>query len=67
MKKHLPGFVPINFYKAGIILLVIGIIFILLKLVAYLTEWFVIPSIILFVGIGMFIVGLYLIFIVPKE
>lgn len=61
------GFVPVQFTKVGKIVLVIGIILLLVKLVSYATDWFHLPICLLYFGGGSMIIGLYLIFVVPKE
>lgn len=60
-------FPPINFNLVGKTVLPIGILFLLVKIISYFTQWLTIPNIILFIGIGFVIIGLYLIFIAPKE
>ncbi|MBU1130693.1 hypothetical protein KJ840_00995 [Patescibacteria group bacterium] len=67
MKKYMSGFVPINFNLVGKVLLPLGIIFLLSKIISYFTKWFNIPNVLLFMGIGFIIIGLYLIFVAPKE
>ncbi|MBU2567038.1 hypothetical protein KKG46_05800 [Patescibacteria group bacterium] len=67
MKKYMPGFVPVNYNKAGKILLVIGLICSALGLTAHLADWFNLSIYVLYLGIGLILVGLYLVLFVPKE
>lgn len=67
MKKHMPGFVPVNFKKSGKILLAVGLAFLIAKLVSYLTGWFSISNYIIYIGVGLIFLSLYLVFVVPKE
>lgn len=66
MKNHLPGFVPINFKQSGKVLLIISLICLIAKLVTYLTNQSL-SDYIFYIGIGIFLISLYLIFIVPEE
>ncbi|MFH1142615.1 MAG: hypothetical protein ABIH67_00230 [Candidatus Uhrbacteria bacterium] len=61
MKKHMPGFVPVQFRRVGTVLLVSGIICLLTRLLVDTTN-----SLIYF-GVALTLVGLYLIFVVPNE
>ena len=65
--KHLPGFVPVNFYLAGKILLFIGIIGLVLFGISKITGWFVLPQVVLPFSLVTIPVSLYLIFVVPRE
>jgi len=67
MKKHRPGFVPVRFKKAGMVLLALGIALLLDWLIGFLTGWFIVDMILPFVGVILLLVGLYLVFVVPKE
>ncbi|MBU0597356.1 hypothetical protein KJ641_01335 [Patescibacteria group bacterium] len=67
MKKSMTGFVPANFKNAGIILLIIGLITLAIKTVSFLTNWFSSPNYFIYLGLGLIFLGLYLIFVVPKE
>lgn len=67
MKKHMSGFVPVNYNLAGKILLPLGILLLLTKIISYFTKWFYVTNILIFIGIGFIILSLYLIFVVPKE
>lgn len=65
-KKHKSGFVSVNYKIAGKAMLVLAT----LILIARILELFIITNyvsnIILFVGISFAIIGIYLVFIVPK-
>ncbi|MFW0862330.1 MAG: hypothetical protein ACKKL6_01975 [Candidatus Komeilibacteria bacterium] len=64
--KHLSGFVPVNLNLVGKILLILGLIILILK-IGSLTIWlFTMPGVLLFIGVCSIIVGIYLIYIVPK-
>ena len=65
--NQLPGFVPPNFYLAGKLLLIIGIISLVLVGVSKLTGWFALPQVILPLSLVVIPVSLYLIFVVPRE
>ena len=65
--KYLPGFVPIQFHKSGKILLVIAILLMLARGADYLFSWNAVSNVFLYVGIGVFIISIYLILAVPKE
>jgi len=66
-KRHPSGFVPIPFKSAGKALFPISLFMIILGGLDYLMGWTVIPIGVLFVGLGLLILSLYLLFIVPKE
>ncbi len=61
------GFVPIRFHLTGKIILVLGIIGLLAAGVDLITAWFGIPAIIPITCLVFVIVGLYLVYIVPRE
>ena len=61
------GFVPIRFYLAGRMLLVMGIVGLLAAGVDLITAWFGLPAIIPVMCIVFVLVGLYLVYIVPRE
>ena len=65
--NQLPGFVPANFYLAGKLLLIIGIIGLVLVGVSKLTGWFVLPQVVFVICLVAIPVSLYLIFVVPRE
>jgi len=66
-KKHMTGFSPIPFNLAGKILIAVGLILVVIGGFDYLFNWELIPLQVFFFGIGLFILGLYLFFVVPKE
>ena len=66
MSKY-SGFIPIRFRKAGYLFLSTGVICLILVAVASLTGWFVLPQAVLVYGLVSIPVGLYLIFVPPKE
>lgn len=61
------GFALINFKLAGKIFFVVGILCLLLKLIAFLTDWFYVPFSMIIVGIVFIVISLYLICVVPSE
>ena len=66
-KRHPSGFVPIPFKSVGKALLPISLFMIVLGGLDYLMVWTVMPIGVLFVGLGLLIVSLYILFVVPKE
>ena len=66
-KRHPSGFVPVPFKSGGKVLLPISSFMSILGGMDYWTGWNVIPPAILFVGLGLLIVSIYLLFVVPKE
>jgi len=66
-KKHSSGFVPVQFKLAGKILLPAGIVLVIIEAVDYLVGKDLIPTVVLFVGIGFIVIGLYLLIFVPRE
>ncbi len=66
-KKPTSGFVPIPFKLAGKVLLPVSLIIIILGASHYLIGLKEIPALILFVGFGLLVISLYLLFLVPKE
>jgi len=68
MGKQPAGFVPANYKVAGRLLLIVGIASLLAKGVDYLTGWFSLSNMPLFLGIGCILFSLYLIYYVaPRE
>lgn len=61
------GFVPINFHKAGQLLLIIGTIGLSLYGISTFTGWLALPSTGLIFSLVSIAVSLYLIFIVSGE
>ena len=66
-KKHLSGFVPVNFNLVGKIMLGIGILGILLAIIDLLVEKMLLLDKLFYFALGFVLVGLYLILVVPKE
>ena len=66
-KKHPSGFAPIPFNLLGKILLPISLIMVTLGGLGYLIDWIIIPLPVFFIGLGLLILSLYLLFVVPKE
>ena len=67
MKKHMPGFVPIKFNKAGVIILVIGVVLLALKFITDTTGWIDISDFFVYLGVGFLFLSFYLIVIEPEE
>lgn len=63
----MPGFVSANYKQAGKILLACGLVCLIVKLFSYLTGWFSVSNYLACFGTSLMLVGLYLIFILPKE
>lgn len=62
MKERPPaGFVPVNFGSAGRVLLVMGIVFLLIGGVDYLIGLSALASLVLFLGVGLLVIGGYVI------
>ena len=61
------GFVPIPFHIVGKVLLPIGLALLAAYLISYITNWFTLPSILFFFALAIAVLGLYLIFVVPRE
>jgi ABC-type enterobactin transport system permease subunit len=61
------GFVPIRFHLAGKILFVLGAIGLLVTGADLITAWFGLPMIIPITCLVFVLVGLYLIYVVPRE
>ena len=61
------GFIPIRFHLAGKMLLVVGIIGLLAAGADLITGWFSLPAIIPIICLIFLLVGLYLVYIVPRE
>jgi len=66
MKKYPSGFVPVNFQRAGKLMMVIGFVCLLAMLLGILTGAYSLPYSVLFFGSAFLILGPYLIFVVPK-
>ena len=61
------GFVVANFRLTGKLLLTLGGLGLLATCVDALTSWFGLPNLVWIVSLVLIPVGLYLLFIVPKE
>jgi hypothetical protein len=61
------GFVPIPFHRAGQLLLAIGTTGLILIGITMLTGWISLPAAVLILSLSAIVIGLYLIFIVPRE
>lgn len=61
------GFVPIPFPLVGKILVVSATIVFALYLLSVVFQWFTLPMPVLALGTAAVLIGLYLIFVVPKE
>jgi hypothetical protein len=62
-----PGFVPIRFALAGRILITLGVAVVTAFLISKLTAWFPLAWVFGLVGLFLILIGLYLVYIVPKE
>ena len=67
VKKHYSGFVPVRFKSLGKILLPISSVMVIIGGLRYLAGWSEIPIAVIFIGLALLLVSLYLIFVVPKE
>jgi hypothetical protein len=61
------GFVPVPFHIVGKIFLPIGLAILAAYAISYISHWFILPSIAFFFAVTIIIIGLYLIYIVPRE
>lgn len=61
------GFVPIRFALAGRISITLGSAVVGALLISKLTNWFPLASIFGLVGLVLVLIGVYLIYIVPRE
>jgi hypothetical protein len=66
-KKHMQGFAPIPFKLAGKVFLPVSIIMIAAGTLDYLFGWEVMPLAVIFFGIALLIISLYLIIFVPDN
>jgi hypothetical protein len=62
-----PGFVPIPFRIVGKILLAVGVFGSGIALISTIGRWFVFPSIVTLFSIAAIVIGLYLLYVVPRE
>ena len=66
-KQHPPGLAPINYKKAGKILLPFGVVMVLLWVIGFSLGWEAVPVMLLAIGILDILVSCYLIFLTPRE
>lgn len=66
-KKHLSGFVPVNYKMAGKTMLVISALIFITRVVEIFTNTNYISNLILFIAITFTVVGIYLVFILSDE
>ena len=62
-----PGFVPVPYHKVGKLFLGIGGIGLIILIISEISEWFSLPIIFHIFSIASVFVGLYLVYIVPRE
>ena len=67
MKKHMPGFVPVNFKSVGKILFIIGSIGLTVGLISDLTQWFFIHDYITYFSLVVMLISLYIILVGTKD
>lgn len=65
-KRHMSGFVPIPFRTAGKVILALSGILIAIGGIGRLTAPATMPLVVLYIGIGLLLIGMYLLF-APKE
>ena len=61
------GFVPVTYHIVGKALLIISGIGFILLFISRISHWFSLPVLVPIISLVALIVGLYLIFIVPRE
>lgn len=61
------GFVPVPFHRVGKVLLIIGGIGVISLLVSKLIVGFSLPNKIMFISFSLIGIGLYLVFVVPRD
>ena len=61
------GFVPVPFHLVGKILVVSAAIVIILYLLSIVFQWFMLPILVFTIGVAAMLIGLYLIYVVPRE
>ena len=61
------GFVPANYRLAGRLLLILAGVGLLATAIDALTDWFGVPNWVLIAALVLIPVGLYLLFVPPKE
>lgn len=67
MKKYPTGFVPVNFKAVGKIFLVISALTFTLFGFNYFLNILQLSNFVLFFGIAVLLLGVYLIYVVPRE
>jgi len=65
--KYQSGFVPVQFYKMGLVFIILGLLGIALGVTDYFFSWEWLSDIILYIGIGLTLIGLYLRKFAPKD
>lgn len=65
--KRSPGFVPINFRLAGVLLFILGSAILIAGVLAAITQWFGLPGYWLLSGALLLLLGLYLRFVVAER
>ena len=63
----MPGFVPANFNLVGKIIIMISSTLIAIRLVGYFMGLNLVSNVLIFFAVGLMVIGLYLVFVVPKE
>ncbi|MFC1663044.1 hypothetical protein ACFL04_02660 [Patescibacteria group bacterium] len=66
-KKYMPGFVPVRYRVTGTILLATSGIVLVLMAIDAIFGWPSLPTQWWYIGIALMLIGLYLVFVVPKE
>ena len=62
-----PGFVPVRFHIMGKIILTVGILGWILSGLSFITGWIDLPAVTPWVSSASVLIGLYLIYLVPRE
>ena len=65
--KYQAGFVPIQFYKIGRIMVILGLLGVIIWLLDYFFDWEWLSDIVLYISIGLILIGLYLRKFAPKD
>jgi hypothetical protein len=61
------GFVSVKFDLVGKVLLAIGLIFLILKLIAYFTDWFNLSTYFIYLGISFVVLSIYFLSVVREK
>jgi hypothetical protein len=61
------GFMPVPFHLAGKILVVIAAIVFAIYLLSIVFQLYTLPMLVLAIDAAVMLIGLYLIFVIPKE